>query len=309
SWRGIKPRLAYEHGAVGCLIYSDPQDDGYSRGDVYPKGAFKHSSAVQRGSVTNMTIYPGDPLTPGYAATKDAKRLGLKETKVIKKIPVLPISYQDARPLLEAMGGPEAPSAWAGSLPITYHLGGEGKTKVHLKLAFNWDITPAYDVIAILEGSEYPDEWIIRGNHHDAWVNGAADPVSGLVAEMAEAKSIGNLVKQGWKPRRTIIFCAWDAEEPALLGSTEWVEDHAEELRQKAVAYINSDNNGRGFLYAGGSHSLEKFFSGIAFDVIDPETGISVGQRRLDRASVRRGRPVKDCTLSALGSGSDYSPF
>lgn len=308
SWRGIKPRLAYEHGAAGCLIYADPADDGYSRGDVYPKGAFKNSSAVQRGSVTNMTIYPGDPLTPGYAATKNAKRLTLAETKVIKKIPVLPISYEDARPLLAAMEGPVAPPGWAGSLPITYHVGGGSATRVHLKLAFNWDITPVYDVIATLQGDQYPDEWIIRGNHHDAWVNGAADPVSGLVAELGEAKAMSLLVKQGWKPKRTILFCAWDAEEPALLGSTEWVEDHAEELKQKAVAYINSDNNGRGFLYAGGSHSLEKFFSQIAFDVKDPETGVSAGQRRQDYADLQ-GNRQEDFSLSALGSGSDYSPF
>lgn len=308
SWRGIKPRLAYEHGAVGCLIYSDPGDDGYSRGDVYPKGAFKNPSAVQRGSVTNMTIYPGDPLTPGHAATRDAKRLKLNETKVIKKIPVLPISYEDAQPLLQAMGGPVAPSGWAGGLPITYHVG-DNDVKVHLKLAFNWDLTPIYDVIATMAGSVYPDQWILRGNHHDAWVNGAADPVSGLVAELGEAKAIGLLAGTGWKPKRTIVFCAWDAEEPALLGSTEWVEDHADELKEKAVAYINSDNNGRGFLYAGGSHSLEAFFSQIAFGVSDPETGISVGQRSLDRSEVLSHKPAGAFKIGALGSGSDYSPF
>lgn len=308
SWRGIKPRLAHEHGAIGCLIYSDPADDGYSRGDVYPKGAFKNSSAVQRGSVSNMTIYPGDPLTPGHAATRNAKRLNLSATKVIKKIPVLPVSYEDAQALLEAMDGPSVPPEWAGSLPITYHIGGEA-AKVHLKLAFNWNITPVYDVIATMKGTAYPDEWIIRGNHHDAWVNGAADPISGLVAELSEARSIALLAKQGWKPRRTIVYCAWDAEEPGLLGSTEWVEDHAEELKQKAVAYINSDNNGRGFLYAGGSHTLEKFFTQIAFNVTDPETGISVGQRSLDRNLLHGGNSVGDFHIGALGSGSDYSSF
>lgn len=307
SWRGIKPRLAYEHGALGCLLYSDPQDDGYTQGDVYPKGPFKNSSAVQRGSVINMTIYPGDPLTPGYGAVKNAKRLELSKAEVIKKIPVLPISYEDAQPLLAALDGPVTPSDWGGSLPITYHVGGDA-AKVHLKLAFNWDITPVYDVIAIIKGTQYPDQWILRGNHHDAWVNGAADPISGLVAELGEAKSIGMLVKNGWKPKRTIVYCAWDAEEPGLLGSTEWAEDHAEELKQKAVAYINSDNNGRGFLYAGGSHTLEEFFSQIAFDVTDPETGISVGQRDLDR-ELLSGQAASTFHIDALGSGSDYSSF
>lgn len=308
SWRGIKPRLAYEHGAVGCIIYSDPADNGYGAGDVYPEGAYKNAYAVQRGSVMNITIHPGDPLTPGYGATKDAKRLNIHETGVIKKIPVLPISYHDAQPLLAALGGPVAPGTWVGGLPVTYHVG-PGPAKVHLKLAFNWDTKPVYDVIATLKGSEYPDEWILRGNHEDAWVNGASDPVSGLVSELSEAKSIGDLVKNGWKPKRTIKYCVWDGEEPGLLGSTEWVEDHAKELKEHAVAYINSDNNERGFLYAGGSHTLENFFTQVAFSVKDPEKGISVGQRRLDAASLKEGKPVTDFHIDALGSGSDYTPF
>lgn len=308
SWRGIKPRLAYEHGAVGCIIYSDPADDGYGAGDVYPEGPYKNAYAVQRGSVMNITIHPGDPLTPGYGATKEAKRLNIHETGVIKKIPVLPISYHDAQPLLAALGGPVAPGTWVGGLPITYHVG-PGPAKVHLKLAFNWDIKPVYDVIATLKGSEYPDEWVLRGNHEDAWVNGAADPVSGLVTELSEAKSISDLVKNGWKPKRTIKYCVWDGEEPGLLGSTEWVEDYAEELKEHAVAYINSDNNERGFLFAGGSHTLEKFFTQVAFSVKDPEKGISVGQRKLDAATLREGKPVTDFHIDALGSGSDYTPF
>lgn len=308
SWRGIKPRLAYEHGAIGCIIYSDPADDGYGAGDVYPDGPYKNAYSVQRGSVMNITIHPGDPLTPGYAATKDAKRLNIHETGVIKKIPVLPISYHDAQPLLAALGGPVAPSAWVGGLPITYHVG-PGPAKVHLKLAFNWDIKPVYDVIATLKGSEYPNEWVLRGNHEDAWVNGADDPVSGLVSELSEAKSISDLTKNGWEPKRTIKYCVWDGEEPGLLGSTEWVEDHAQELKEHAVAYINSDNNERGFLYAGGSHTLEKFFTQIAFSVKDPEKGISVGQRSLDAATLREGKQVTDFHIGALGSGSDYTPF
>lgn len=308
SWRGIKPRLAYEHGAVGCIIYSDPANDGYGAGDIYPEGAYKNPYAVQRGSVMNITIHPGDPLTPGYGATKNAKRLNIHETGVIKKIPVLPISYHDAQPLLAAMGGPVAPESWRGALPVTYHVG-PGPARVHLKLAFNWDIKPVYDVIATLKGSEYPGEWVLRGNHEDAWVNGADDPVSGLVAELSEAKSVGDLTRTGWKPRRTIIYCVWDGEEPGLLGSTEWVEDHAKELKEHAVAYVNSDSNGRGFLFAGGSHTLEKFFTQIAFSVKDPEKGVSVGQRSLDAASLSEKKIVTDYHIGALGSGSDYTPF
>ncbi len=309
SWRGIKPRLAYEHGAVGALVYSDPQDDGYGQGDVYPDGPYRNSSSVQRGSVTNLTVYPGDPLTPGIAATKDAKRLKIEDAEVIKKIPTLPISYEDAQPLLEAMGGPTAPADWVGGLPITYHLGGDDTAKVHFKLAFNWDLHPTYNVVATMKGTDYPDQWVIRGNHHDGWVNGAADPLAGMVAELGEAKAIGALAKQGLKPKRTLIYIAWDAEEPAMLGSTEWVEDYADELKEKAVAYINTDGNARGFLNAGGSHSLEKFFTQIAFDVEDPQTGISVGQRSLNRQTVNRGKKVDTFRIGALGSGSDYSAF
>jgi N-acetylated-alpha-linked acidic dipeptidase len=246
AWRGIKPKVAAEHGAVGCIIYSDPKDDGYSAGETFPNGAYRPEQGVQRGAVTD-TLYEGDALTPGYGATKDAKRLPIKGNPLITKIPVLPISYGDAQPLLAAIGGQTVPREWRGGLPITYHLG-PGPAKVHLKVAFNWDIKPIYDVIARISGAEFPDQWIIRGNHHDAWVNGAEDPISGQVALIEEARSMAELVKQGWKPKRTIIFCAWDGEEPGLLGSTEWVETHQDELRQKAVMYVNSDTNGRGFL-------------------------------------------------------------
>jgi N-acetylated-alpha-linked acidic dipeptidase len=309
SWRGIKPKVAYQHGAIGCILYSDPEGDGYYQGDTYPKGAYKNPYAVQRGSVADIPVYPGDPLTPGYAATKDAKRMKISDARTIMKIPVLPISYHDAQPLLAALEGPVAPAGWRGALPITYHIG-PGPAKVHLKVAFNWDIKPIYDVTAMMTGSEYPNEWVLRGNHQDAWVNGAADPVSGLVAELSEARSMSRLAGHGWRPRRSIVFCVWDGEEPGLLGSTEWVEDHENELKQKAVAYINSDNNGRGLLYAGGSHSLEKFFSEVAFSVTDPEKGISVGQRSLDAGSLHdKRKQADDFLLSALGSGSDYSPF
>ncbi|MBS1932494.1 MAG: M28 family peptidase, partial [Bacteroidetes bacterium] len=237
SWRGIKPKVAQEHGAIGCLIYSDPKDDGYYHGDVYPKGAFKNEYGVQRGSVMDMPIYPGDPLTPGYASTKDAKRLDKKDATNLLKIPVQPISYHDAEPLLRSLEGPVAPDDWRGALPFTYHIG-PGKSSVHLKLEFNWDIKPIYNIVAKLAGSEHPDEWVIRGNHHDAWVNGAGDPISGQAAMLEEARAVSELVKTGWKPKRTLLYCAWDGEEPSLMGSTEWAEMHANELQQKTVAYI-----------------------------------------------------------------------
>ena len=315
SWRGIKPKVAAEHGAIGCIIYSDPEDDGYTQGDTYPNGPFRPQDGVQRGSVMDMPVAPGDPLTPFIGATANAKRLDRKDAITIMKIPVLPISYEDALPLLKALGGPVVPPSWRGGLPITYHVG-PSKEKVHLQLAFNWDIKPLYNVIAKIMGSELPDEWVIRGNHHDAWVNGAADPVSGLVAEMEEARAIGELVKKGFKPKRTLVYCAWDGEEPSLLGSTEWVEDHQEELKLKAVAYINSDGNGRGFIGASGSHTLETFFNEIASDVIDPQTGISIKDRRYAKAIVdadknNRAKMIgnKYLKLGALGAGSDYSPF
>jgi N-acetylated-alpha-linked acidic dipeptidase len=316
SWRGIKPKVAQEHGAIGCIIYSDPEGDGYYQGDVYPKGSYRPGTGVQRGSVEDMPIYPGDPLTPGVGATKDAKRLTREEATNLLKIPVLPISYDDALPLLQSLQGPVAPADWRGALPITYHVG-PSINKVHLKLAFNWDITPVHDVIATMKGSEFPDEWIMRGNHHDAWVNGAADPLSGQSAMLEEARSIGELAKTGWKPKRTIMYCAWDGEEPGLLGSTEYVETHADELQKKLVLYINSDNTGRGFLGASGSHALENAFTEIAKDVTDPQTGVNVFERSKMNAVINAGTTKaknellakKTFTLGALGSGSDYSPF
>ncbi|HVW95635.1 MAG TPA: transferrin receptor-like dimerization domain-containing protein [Mucilaginibacter sp.] len=315
SWRGIKPKVAYEHGAVGCIIYSDPKDDGYSAGDVYPKGAYKNEYGVQRGSVMDMVIYPGDPLTPGEGATKDAKRLDRKDAATILKIPVLPISYHDAQPFLAALGGQVAPRDWQGGLPITYHIGA-GQATVHLKMEFNWDMVPAYDVIAKVKGSTWPDEWVMRGNHHDAWVNGASDPISGQSAMLDEAKAIGDLLKTGWKPKRTIVYCSWDGEEPGLLGSTEFAEQHGRELQQKAVVYVNSDGNGRGFLFAGGSQALEPFMDGIAKSVTDPETNVSVYERRTARelvnASAKDRKEIlarNGGRLESLGSGSDYSSF
>jgi len=306
SWRGIKPKLAAENGAIGCIIYSDPQDDGYVRGDVYPKGAFKNKTGVQRGSVMDMPTYPGDVLTPGYGATKDAKRLDRKDAPTITKIPVLPISYEDAEPLLAALEGPVAPKSWKGGLPITYHVG-PGPAKVHLKLEFDWQLTPAHNVIATMKGTDFPDQWVMRGNHHDAWVHGANDPVSGMVALMEEARAVGELAKKGQKPKRTLVYCAWDAEEPGLIGSTEWVEDHKKELQQKVVAYINTDGNGRGFLGAGGSHSLQAMVGEVAAAVKDPQKGVSIRERKIARDLLNGGND--DFDLYALGSGSDYTPF
>jgi N-acetylated-alpha-linked acidic dipeptidase len=315
SWRGIKPKVAAEHGAIGCLIYSDPADDGYGVGDVFPQGPMRNSDGVQRGSVFDMPIHPGDPLTPFRPSIPETKRLPISEAPTLTRIPVLPISYGDAQPLLAALGGGTVPPSWRGALPIAYHFG-PGPARVHLRLAFNWDIKPIYNVVARLTGSAFPDEWIVRGNHHDAWVNGAQDPVSGMAAELEEARALGELVRQGWRPKRTIVYTAWDAEEPGLLGSTEWVEHHADELRQKAVVYINTDGNGRGALNAGGSHPLETFLNGVARDVDDPDAKVSVWKRW--QATIIAGgtaqerddaRNRADLRLAALGSGSDYSPF
>ncbi len=314
SWRGIKPKVAAEHGAIGCIIFSDPSGDGYLQGDVYPKGGWRSDRSVQRGSVADMPTYSGDPLTPGVGATENAKRLDLKDVQTLTKIPVLPISYGDALPLLKAMAGAMAPEEWRGSLAVPYHLG-PGPARVHLKVAFNWSLAPIYDVIARLPGAERPDEWVIRGNHHDAWVNGASDPISGLVAELGEARAVGELAKSGWKPKRTIVYAAWDGEEPGLLGSTEWAETHADELRQHAAVYINSDSNARGFFGAGGSHQLETFMNQVLRDVPDPEKGISVLDRSLAGALLYGGperqqeAKSKFLQLEPLGSGSDFTPF
>ena len=316
SWRGIKPKVAAEHGAVGCLIYSDPEDDGYGGGDVYPAGPFRPREGVQRGSVLDMPLYSGDPLTPGVGATADAKRLDRREARTLPTIPVQPISYADAAPLLAAIGGRPAPRDWVGGLPITYHIG-PGPARVHLKLRFDWRLVPARDVIARIPGSELPDEWVVRGNHHDAWVNGAEDPVSGMVALLEEARAFGALLRQGWKPRRTIVLAAWDGEEPMLLGSTEWAETHAEELARHAVAYVNTDGNGRGFLGADGSPSLARLVSEVAREVPDPEVGMSVWQRAhlaaVAQAAAgdkrREARNREDLVIDPLGSGSDYTVF
>jgi N-acetylated-alpha-linked acidic dipeptidase len=314
GWRGIKPKVAAEHGAIGCIIYTDPKGDGFYYGDDYPTGGWRARDGVQRGSVMD-TDYPGDPLTPEIGAVPGAKRLAIKDAKTITKIPVLPISYADAQPLLAALKGEVAPEGWRGALPITYHVG-PGPARVHLKIVSDWATKPIYDVIATLKGSA-PDQWVIRGNHHDAWVNGAEDPISGMAPEMEEARVLGEMHKQGWTPKRTIIYCAWDGEEPGLLGSVEWVETHVDELKKHAATYINSDGNERGYLFAGGTQDLQEVVSAVAHDVKDPEKNISVYERAHLRGIVHakdadeRGKARKrtDLRLTELGDGSDFTAF
>jgi N-acetylated-alpha-linked acidic dipeptidase len=317
SWRGIKPKVAWEHGAVGCLIYSDPRDDGYFEGDVYPEGAYRPEQGVQRGSVMDMPVHPGDPLTPGTAAERGVGgRMDRAKSEVILRVPVLPISYGDALPMLKHLKGPVAPEGWRGALPITYHVG-PGPAKVHLKLAFDWQTRPLYNVIARIDGALAPDQWIIHGNHHDAWVNGASDPTSGQVALMEEGRALGELLKTGWRPKRTIVLAAWDGEEWGLLGSTEWAEKHAADLAKNAVAYVNSDSTGKGWIGMGGSHSLQAFMNGVARDVKDPRSGKSLLDAKhahdLEEAKTDEERTRiaarSDIALSALGSGSDYTAF
>ena len=323
GWRGLKPRLAQEHGAIGCLIYSDPADDGYEEGDPYPTGGARPPGGVQRGSVADMTTFPGDPLTPGIGATANAKRLTRAEAPTILKIPTLPISYADATKIIAALQGPVVTGKARGGLGLAYHWGGTDAVKIHLAVKSDWSLKPIYDVIAMLRGSVYPDQWIVRGNHHDGWVFGAADPLTGQVALMSEAKALGQLYRQGWRPGRTIVYASWDGEEPGLLGSTEWAEEHAAELKQKALLYINTDNNGRGFLAAEGSHDLQHFVDAAAADVPDPQTGVATASRaraRILAASYTAPESVRpdvadaartggDLPLGPLGSGSDYSPF
>ena len=315
SWRGIKPKVATEHGAIGCLIYSDPADDGFGQGDTYPNGPYRPRDGVQRGSVMDMPLYPGDPLTPGVGATAGATRLPLDKVLTLTKIPVLPISYADAQPLLAAIGGRVVPPEWRGGLPVTYKVG-PGPARVHLALSFNWDRVKLYNVMVRIPGSSAPDEWIIRGNHRDGWVNGAEDPISGLIAQMEELRGVSELLKTGWRPRRTMIYAAWDGEEQGLIGSTEWAEEHADELRRKAAVYINSDGNGRGFFGAGGSHSLQRFINDVVKDVPDPETGLSVWKRSQLATVSNAAAPYRtalrggaDIRIAALGSGSDFTPF
>jgi len=301
SFRGMKPKIAKEHGAIGCIIYSDPRDDGYFQGDVYPKGPYRPAGGIQRGSVLDLTLYPGDPLSPGWASETGSKRLALSEAATLTQIPVLPISWSDARPLLENLTGPVAPESWRGAIPITYHLG-PGAANVHLKIAMDNSTRPLYDVIARIPGSDFPDQWVLDGNHHDAWVHGASDPLSGAASLMETARTLSEMTRKGWKPKRTILLAFWDGEEFGLIGSTEWMEKHADELDQKLTAYINADSTGKGRFTVNGSHSLESFVQELARDVNDPVSGKPLLGTRGDR----NGNAFR---IGALGSGSDYTPF
>ncbi len=325
-WRGVKPLLASKHGAIGCIIYSDPADDGYAQGDTYPKGALRPPQGIQRGSALDMMLTPGDPYTPGYGAVPGAKRLTKETAPSILKIPALPISYADAQVLLKSIAGPLAPRNWRGALPITYRVGGgAGQPAVHLMVKSDWSLKPVRDVIATIKGSEWPDQWVVRGNHFDGWVEGASDPLSGQVALLDEARSIGKLVQSGWKPKRTIVYTSWDGEEPMLLGSTEWVEQHADELKRKAVIYINTDGNSRGFMRASGTQDIGQLATRAAAGVTDPEAHVSVADRARARLQVEAlspaaspeikeaakaaAEPGSSLPVGAPGSGSDFSGF
>ena len=320
GWRGLKPKLAQDHGAIGCIIYSDPADDGYSVDATYPDGPMRPPQGIQRGSVMDMMIYPGDPLTPGVGATEKAQRQAREDAPTVLKIPVLPISYGDAGAMMAAMDGPVVPAAWRGHMAITYRVGGGGPP-VHMMVKSEWSLKNIYDVIAVMKGSTWPDQWVVRGNHHDGWVFGASDPLAGQSAMLAEAKALGAMKKAGWKPKRSIVYTSWDAEEPMLLGSTEWAETHADELKKKAILYINSDGNSRGVLSVGGSEDLQNFVGQVMAGLTDPETGLKVADRRRARLQLASGGdhmrfmarqaadPAQDLPIEALGSGSDYTPF
>jgi N-acetylated-alpha-linked acidic dipeptidase len=315
GWRGIKPKVAYEHGAIGCLIYSDPRDDGYYAGDVYPTGPYRPEFGAQRGSVMDMPISSGDPLTPGWGSEPGGKKLRIEDATTILKIPVLPISYGDATPILKQLKGKVVPNEWKGALPFTYHVG-PGPAQVHMNLRFDWKNRPLYNVVARIPGTTRPDEWIIFGNHHDAWVSGADDPISGAVALMETARGLGEMLKSGWRPSRTIVLALWDGEEWGLLGSTEWAEKHDAELKQKAAVYINSDGTGKGWFNSGGSHGLQQFMGEVAKDINDPRTGKPVfdearrhailGEPEADRKAAEADPSLR---LAPLGSGSDFTPF
>jgi N-acetylated-alpha-linked acidic dipeptidase len=323
GWRGLKPKLAQEHGAVGCLIYSDPANDGYAQWDSYPAGGGQPDHGVQRGSVQDMTMYPGDPLTPGIGATTDAKRLTRETAPTILKIPALPISWADASKLLAGLQGPVVTGKQRGGLGQAYHWGGTDAVQVHLAVQSDWSLKTLYDVIATMKGTSRPDEWVIRANHRDGWVFGAADPLTGHGAMLSEAKALGQLAKSGWRPARTIVYASWDGEEPGLLGSTEWAETHADELQKKAVVYINTDNSVRGILSAEASHDLQHFVNQAARDVTDPQTGATVlereradilasdydGSGQANDVAVKAAKAGGDLPAGALGSGSDYSAF
>ncbi len=314
SFRGVKAKVAEDHGAVGLFIYSDPADDGYAQGDVYPKGPWRPLSSAQRGSVQYLFMYPGDPLTPGTPAIKGTPRLKMEEAKNLTHIPVQPLSYGDARILLEPLRGPVRPRGFQGGLPFAYHVGGTNDVRVRLKTDMDFQMRTIWDVIARIDGVVEKDRWVILGNHRDAWVFGAVDPNSGTTAMLEAGRAFGQLLKQGWKPRRSILLCSWDAEEQGLIGSTEWAEENAVELKEKAVAYLNVDVAVSGPNFGTSAvPSLWKLIRGATREVKDPKTGQSIYQQWQVRAREQRPEAEKDsrqeAVIGALGSGSDFTPF
>ncbi|HEV2763251.1 MAG TPA: M28 family metallopeptidase [Pyrinomonadaceae bacterium] len=322
SFRGVKAKVAEQNGALGLIIYSDPADDGYMQGVVYPEGPWRPESSAQRGSVQYIFDYPGDPLTPGVAAVPGAPRIPRSQATNLPRIPVQPISYGDARRLLEPLRGPLRPRGFQGGLPFPYHVGGNERVRVRLKTDMSYETRPIWNVEARVEGAQEPDRWVVLGNHRDAWVFGAVDPNSGTSAMLEVGRGLGELLKRGWRPRRTIILCSWDAEEYGLIGSTEWAEEHAAELREKAVAYVNMDAAVSGSNFGAASvPSLWKLVRGATRDVRDPRTRKSVyeawqqraresqPEAELTDAQAGSDTPIAEARIGALGSGSDYTPF
>jgi N-acetylated-alpha-linked acidic dipeptidase len=322
SFRGVKAKVAQDHGVVGLIIYSDPADDGYMQGDVYPKGPWRPAGSAQRGSVQFLSTAPGDPLTPGKPAIPGVPRLKMEEVTTLPRIPVQPISYGDARLLLEPLRGPVRPKGFQGGLPFPYHVGATDYVRVHLKTLMDYQVRKIWNVISRIDGDEEKDRWVIMGNHRDAWTFGAVDPNSGTTAMLEAARGFGTLLKKGWKPRRTIVLCSWDGEEYGLLGSTEWVEENATELKEKAVAYLNVDSAVSGANFGASSvPSMWKLIRGATRDVKDPKSGNSIYQQWQERAREQQPDPeltdaelgsdttIAEARIGALGSGSDFTPF
>lgn len=313
SFRGVKAKVAEDHGAIGCIIYSDPEDDGYMQGDVYPKGPWRPVASGQRGSVQYLFDYPGDPLTPGRPAIPGEPRLKPEEATDLTRIPVQPIAYDVAKTILSQLKGPVRPTReFQGGLPFAYHVGGTNDVKLRLKTDMDYKLRKIWDVVARIDGNEEKDRWVVLGNHRDAWVFGAVDPNSGSATMLEVGRGLGELLKQGWKPRRTIILCSWDAEEYGLIGSTEWAEEFAQDLTQKAVAYLNLDAAVSGAHFGASSvPSLWRLLRAATRDVKDPRTGKSVYQQWQDHAreGLPEGAPIREASIAALGSGSDYTPF
>ena len=314
SFRGVKAKVAQDHGAIGCIIYSDPADDGYMQGDVFPKGPWRPEASGQRGSVQYLFDYPGDPLTPGRPAIDGVPRLKPEEATDLTRIPVQPIAYDVAKTIIAPLKGPVRPRGFQGGLPFAYHVGGTDDVKVRLKVDMDYKLRPIWNVIGRIEGTDLRDRWVVLGNHRDAWVFGAVDPNSGTSAMLEVGRGMGELLKQGWKPRRTIVFCSWDAEEYGLVGSTEWVEELAGELREKAVAYLNLDAAVSGVHFGASSvPSLWKLMRAVTREVRDPKTGKTVYQQWQDQSRSQGSEEERntggEARIGALGSGSDYTPF